>query len=79
MLAFRWETGARRYELTLEQDLLGDLVLRRGWSGEGNQRGPARCRCSWMSRLPCVRSRSCAAGAGAATTWCGLIIRDATG
>ena len=39
MLAFRWETGARRYELKLEHDLLGDLLLRRAWAGMANKRG----------------------------------------
>ncbi len=39
MLAFRWETGTRRHELTLEQVLLGDLLLRRAWFGMANKRG----------------------------------------
>jgi predicted DNA-binding WGR domain protein len=42
MFAFRWETGARRYELTLEHDLLGDLVLRRVWAGKANRRGAGK-------------------------------------
>ena len=42
MLGFRWESCTRRYELTLEHDLLGDLVLRRTWSGKTNQRGAGK-------------------------------------
>lgn len=42
MLAFRWETGVRRYELTLEQELLGDLLLRRGCAGKANRRGAGK-------------------------------------
>jgi predicted DNA-binding WGR domain protein len=42
MLAFRWETGARRYELTLEQDLLNDLLLRRAWAGKANKHGAGK-------------------------------------
>ena len=42
MLGLRWETSARRYDLTLEHDLLGDLVLRRAWAGKGNKRGAGK-------------------------------------
>ena len=42
MFAFRWETCARHYELTLEHDLLGDLVLRRVWAGKANRRGAGK-------------------------------------
>lgn len=43
MLAFRWETGTRRrYELTLEHDFLGDLLLRRAWAGMANKRGAVK-------------------------------------
>ena len=42
MLAFRWETGARRDELTLEQDYQGDLLLRRAWAGLVNKRGAGK-------------------------------------
>ncbi len=42
MFAFRWETNTRRYDLTLEHDLLGDLVLRRAWAGKTNKRGAGK-------------------------------------
>lgn len=42
MLASRWETCVRRYELTLKHDFLCDLLLRRAWAGNANRRGAGK-------------------------------------
>lgn len=42
MLAFRRKTDARRYELTLKHDFLGDLLLRRAWAGKVNRVGAGK-------------------------------------
>lgn len=80
MLAFRWETGARRYELTLEHDLLGDLLLRRAWSGMANKHSTGKMQVFLGEQAAMHEDEKVCIGAGRmATTWCALIICDATG
>lgn len=78
MLASRWETGVRRYELTLKHDYLCDLLLRRAWAGNANRRGADKMQV-FLDEQAALREVECTAGAGAATTWCELIIHAATG
>ena len=70
MLAFRWESGTRRHELTLDQELLGDLLLRRAWSGMANKRGADKMQVFLDEQAAMREVEKVCVGAGRMATTC---------
>ena len=70
MLAFRWETGTRRHELTLENDFQGDNLLRRARSGVANRRGAGKMQVFLDEQAAMREVEKVCVGAGRMATTC---------